>query len=174
MVGICQGAVTLGKKVVLGSGLTKPTDITLAHLRSMRGFVATGGLKSSSYFLHPTMDAHLRSLNSFQGVSVPDSGAVATYKPYEPDGPNGPTLDGFPVKWINVLPAYDQAAHVSQVQGIFGDITYETLGIRDDLHIDLSREVFFATDEIGIRALERFSIGQMADAAWSVVQLAAS
>jgi hypothetical protein len=40
--------------------------------------------------------------------------------------------------------------------------------------VDVSNEVYFATDEIGVRFLERFVPKPMADDANAVLQLAAS
>ena len=43
-----------------------------------------------------------------------------------------------------------------------------------DIRIETSADVFFATDEIAVRALERFHVELMATDALAVVQLAAS
>ena len=72
------------------------------------------------------------------------------------------------------MPIYDQSAHLSQYQVCFGDHSYWYFGERSGLDVQISRDVYFATDEVGIRALERFDIELMADQATAVLQLAAS
>jgi hypothetical protein len=42
------------------------------------------------------------------------------------------------------------------------------------LSVEISRDVYFTTDEIGIRALERFDVEAMAVDAMAAIQLAAS
>jgi HK97 family phage major capsid protein len=63
---------------------------------------------------------------------------------------------------------------LSQYQVYFGDHSYWYFGERVALDLQVSRDVYFATDEVGIRALERFDIQLMADNATAVLQLAAS
>jgi len=161
--GIGKKADTLGYKVQLATTKTKPSDITLTDLRSLRGKVDGSALASAAYYMHPTMEAFLAGLNSSTNLT-----------PYVANGPNGPTLDGFPVRWVGVMPIYDQSAHLSQYQVYFGDHSYWYFGERSGLDVQISRDVYFATDEVGIRALERFDIELMADQAMGVLQLAAS
>ena len=98
----------------------------------------------------------------------------ANVTPYVASGPNGPTLDGFPIKWIGVMPVNDSTTHLNQYQVYFGDMSYWYLGQFRGHTIDVSRDVYFATDEIGFRALERFDCQLMANPAMAVLQLAAS
>jgi HK97 family phage major capsid protein len=161
--GIGKKADTLGNKIQLATTKTKPSDITLADLRNLRGKVDAATLTMAAYYMHPTMEGFLASLNNATNLT-----------PYVPGGPTGPTLDGFPVRWIGVMPIYDTSAHVSQYQAYFGDHSFWYFGERTGLDVQVSRDVYFATDEIGIRALERFDIQLMADQATAVLQLAAS
>ena len=95
--------------------------------------------------------------------------------PYIAQGANGPTLDGFPIRWVGVLPVYDNANnHFSQYQVVFGDLTYWYLGERGSMRVDVSNDIYFATDEVGIRFLERFDPELMADQSNAVLQLSAS
>jgi HK97 family phage major capsid protein len=160
--GIGKAAVDLGHKIVLGSGKTHPSDITMADLRNLRAQINTAALPYASYMLNMTMEALLVSFNTAGNVY------------YIPNGANGPTLDGFPVRWVDVLPVYDQSAHVSQIQALFGDPSYMYLGTRGQMRVETSADVYFATDEIAMRALERFTIGLMADDSNAALQLAAS
>ncbi len=161
--GVGKKADTLNYKIQLATSKTKPSDITLADLRSLRTKVDGAALSMGAYYMHPTMEAFLAGLNSSTNL-----------QPYVPSGPNGPRLDGFPIRWIGVMPIYDTSAHVSQYQVYFGDQSYWYFGERSALDIQVSRDVYFATDEVGIRALERFDIQLMADNATAVLQLAAS
>jgi len=160
--GIGKKADTLGNKIQLVTTKTHPSDITLTDLRNLRTKIDAAALAAGAYYMHPTMESFLCSLNT------------STYVPYVATGPNGPTLEGFPVRWIGVMPIYDTAVHLSQYQVYFGDHSYWYFGERVALDLQVSRDVYFATDEVGIRALERFDIQLMADNATSVLQLAAS
>ncbi len=144
--GVGQTCVDGSLVVTLGSGKTKVTDITIADLRSMRAKVNGAALFQSAYYFHPSMEALLRSFNS------------STYTPFVVGPDRSATFEGFPVRWVGVLPVYDTTAHASQIQGAFGDLSYWYLGERSALSMEISREVFFATDELAVRALERFTV----------------
>jgi HK97 family phage major capsid protein len=94
--------------------------------------------------------------------------------PYQANAAQGATLDGFPIRWIDTLPAYSTTAQAGKVYVLFGDVSYQYLGVRGGMRFDTSREAGFTTDEILVRALERFTIGLMADNAVSGLQTAAS
>jgi HK97 family phage major capsid protein len=160
--GVGQTAIDNSLVVQLATTKTKPSDIILADVRNLRAKVNSAALFTGAYYFHPTMEVMLRSLNT------------SNYTPFVV-GPNGQaTLEGFPVRWVGVLPVYDQSNHASQVQGAFGDLSYWYLGERSSVSIETSREVYFATDELAVRALERFTVQLMANDAVSVLQLAAS
>ena len=82
------------------------------------------------------------------------------------------TLDGYPVRWVDVLPIFDPSAHASQGQVVFGDASYHYLGERGLPSVMTSLDVFFSSDEIGLRALERFTTGLMADKALAALYTA--
>jgi HK97 family phage major capsid protein len=160
--GAGKTAVDNGLVARLGSGKTKPTDTTIADLRAMRAEVNAAALYSSAYYFHPTMEGLLRSFNS------------ANYCPFVV-APNGnASFEGFPVRWVGALPVLDSSAHASQIQGVFGDLSYWYLGERSSVSVETSREVFFSSDELAVRALERFTVALMAEDAMSALQLAAS
>jgi HK97 family phage major capsid protein len=161
--GIGKKSDTFGNKLQLAATKTKPSDITLADLRNLRTKVEGAALRMGAYYMHPSMEGFLAGLNSATNLT-----------PYVASGPNGPRLDGFPIRWIGVMPIYDTIAHVNQYQVYFGDQSYWYFGERSSLDIQVSRDVYFTSDEVGIRALERFDIQLMADAATTVLQLAAS
>lgn len=64
------------------------------------------------------------------------------------------TILGYPVELTNVLPGTDGVA--STAFGVFGDLRMVSyLGDRRALNIARSNEVYFASDQIGIRATQR-------------------
>lgn len=171
--GLTKSTITNSKVTQMASTKTHYSDATLANIRAIRAVVDAPILRTGAYYMHPTFEQHLASLNT------------AGDKPYNPQAQIigvgasgfaniGPTLDGFPIRWIDTLPAYSTSANVSKVFMLFGDLSYQYLGVRPGLGMDVSRDVFFATDELAARCLERFTIGLMATGAVSGLQTAAS
>jgi len=148
---------------ILAAGKTKPSDITLANVRSLRSGVTGAVLKSAKYYAHPTMESLFVTFNT-----------SATVVPFQrrPDG--SATLDGYEVVWVNTMPVYQPQANASAYQLYFGDLSWWYFGERMAMSVETSREVYFATDEIGIRALERIDIHQMGQASTAALQLAAA
>jgi HK97 family phage major capsid protein len=161
--GVCKTADTLGYKIQLSAGKTKPSDLALQDFRDLRAKIDQAAYNGAAYYMNRTMEAKLVTFNT-----------SSTVTPYLASGPNGPSLDGFPIRWVGVLPVYDQTAHVSQYQAIFGDMSYWHFGQRGTLRVDVSNDIYFPTDEIGVRFVERFDPELMADASCAVLQLAAS
>jgi HK97 family phage major capsid protein len=160
--GVCKSADTASKKVQLVTTKTKPSDITLADLRTLRSVPNAAALGRAGYYFHPTMEALFATFNT-----------SATVTPYRREAGSA-SIDGFPINWVNVLPVYDTSAHVSQYQGTFGELEYWYFGERGQVRVDVSNDIYFATDEVGVRFLERFVPKPMADDANAVLQLAAS
>ena len=69
---------------------------------------------------------------------------------------------------------YSTKAAASTYLAFFGDLSYWYLGERGSPRVETSREVYFATDEIGMRALERIDVEAMAPDAMTALQLAAA
>lgn len=161
--GVCKYALTLGAKVQLAATKTAPTDVTIADLRALRPKVDAGALFNSAYYMHPSWEAFLHSLNGLTGK---------VYAPYVPMGLKGPTFEGFPVRWVGTMPIYSETAAPSALPIAFGDLSFWFFGECGIPRIDESRDVYFTTDEVAIRALERFDVKSMADACASTLQLA--
>jgi HK97 family phage major capsid protein len=70
------------------------------------------------------------------------------------------------------MQAYSTAAAASTFLTMFGALSYWYLGERGAPRIEVSREVFFATDEIAMRALERIDTEAMAIDAMSALETA--
>jgi HK97 family phage major capsid protein len=160
-------------KNLLMTAKASPSELTLAHLRAVRGVADAAAIRNGAYYLHPTMEQLLASLNT------------AGDKPYNPNAQlqnpggaqpfiSGPTLDGFPVRWVDVMQPYTSGDTVDTGVALFGDLSFHYLGVRGGIRFDTSAEAGFATDEILIRAIERFTCGLMATGSVAVVQTAAS
>jgi HK97 family phage major capsid protein len=160
--GLTKSTITNAKVVQMAATKTRYSDATLANLRAIRAVVDAAAISMGSYYMHPSFEQHLSGLNT------------AGDKPYQANAAQGATLDGFPIRWIDVLPAYSTAVNVSKVFMLFGDVSFQYLGVRGGVRFDTSVDAAFATDEILIRALERFTIGLMATGAVSGLQTAAS
>ncbi len=134
--------------------------------------MAANGTTNAAYFMHPSMEALLVTFNTV--------GAPLIYQRQQ--GGQPATLDGFPIHWIGVSQAYQTTAAASSYLAFFGDISYSSylwhfplqLGERGAVRVEVSKEVFFATDELAIRALERIDLEAVAVDAVSALQAAAA
>jgi HK97 family phage major capsid protein len=160
--GLTKSTITNTKVTQMATTKTHYSDATLPNLRSIRAVVDAPAIAMGAYYMHPSFEQFLSGLNT------------AGDKPYQANGAQGATLDGFPIRWVDVLPAYSTAANVSKVFMLFGDVSFQYLGVRGGVRFDTSLDAAFATDEILVRALERFTIGLMATGAVSGLQTAAS
>jgi HK97 family phage major capsid protein len=137
--------------------------ITLANCRTLRTKVTGAVLKTSRYYAHPTMEALFVTYNT-----------SATVTPYIRNADGTATLDGFPIEWVNTMPVYSTSATLNAYQIYFGDLSWWYFGERMTMSVETSRDVYFATDEIGIRALERIDIHLMGQSSTAALQLSAS
>jgi HK97 family phage major capsid protein len=148
----------------LAGGKTKPSDATLADWRNLRGKVSAALLAGgfdAAYYINPTFEPVLRGFNQYPNFVV-----------YE--NVNGkPMFDGWPVRWVGVTQSYLTSAAASTFIGFFGDLSYWFLGERGVPRVEVSRDVFFATDELAMRALERIDVEAMAIDAMAALQTAA-
>lgn len=152
--------------VAMAAGKTKPSDATINNFRKMRTVVNAAVLQTgnAAYYLHPSMEALLVTFNTINNPYI--------YQ--RQNGAQPATLDGFPIHWVGVMQAYTETAAPSTYVAFFGDLSYWYLGERGSARVETSREVYFATDEIGMRALERIDVEAMAPDAMSALQTAAS
>lgn len=150
----------------LAAGKTKPTDSTVNDWRAMRALPNAAILQmgSAAYYCHPSMEALLVTFNTINNPLI--------YRPQQ--GVQPATLDGFPIHWVGAMQAYSTKAAANAFLAFFGDLSYWYLGERGAPRVESSREVYFATDEIGMRALERIDIEAMAPDAMSALQTAAA
>lgn len=160
--GLTKSTITNGKVTQMASTKTKYSDSTLANWRALRAVPDSAVLAGGAYYCHPSFEQHLATFNT------------AGDKPYTANGAQGAALDGFPVRWVDVLPAYSTSANAAKVFALFGDLSYQYLAVRGGVNLATSVDAAFSTDEILVRALERFTIGLMATGAIAGLQTAAS
>jgi HK97 family phage major capsid protein len=168
--GITKIAVDNTKNVQLAATKTKPSDATLADFRSMRLLVNPAALgRGSKYYLHSTWESRLRDFNTDADpyVFVPN-------RPSTRDAIGGPTLDGYPVVWTDVLKPYAITAQVSKFLAVFGLLEYWWFGEHGQPRLDYSNDVYFTTDELAARFLEEIDFDYQDVAATSSLQTAAA
>lgn len=144
---------------------TRQSDMTVQNLRDLRSTSGIHGavLAHAMYICHPTYEAAFASFNT------------AGDKPYQRSmGTQGATFDGYPIVWVPSMPAYSTSPSASTPHLLFGDPSFHYLGTRGAIRFDSSREAAFTTDEILIRAIERFTTGKMALACVAGLVTAAS
>jgi HK97 family phage major capsid protein len=154
----------------LGAGKTMPSNSTVDDFRNLRaqvnpailGNMAANGQTNAAYYLHPSFEPLLRSFNKYPNFVIFET-------------VNGkPMFDGWPVRWIGVSQPYSETAVApSTPLAFFGDLSYWYLGERGTPRVEISREVFFQTDELAMRALERIDIETMAIDAMATLMTAA-
>jgi len=160
--GLTASTITNSKVTQMASTKTHYSDATLANFRALRSVPDEPAIRNGVYYVHTTFEQLLSSFNT------------AGDKPFMQNGTNGLSLDGFPIRLIHSMTTYSVSANVSKVFALFGDVSFQYLGIRGGVRFDTSVDAAFATDEILIRALERFTIGLMATGAVAGLETAAS
>lgn len=160
--GLTKNTITNSKVTQMASTKTKFSDMTLANARTLRTVCDAAALRMGAYYFHPSFEQAFAAMNT------------AGDKPYQANGLGGATLDGFPIRWVDVMPVYSTSNNVSTVFGLFGDLSFQYLGVRGGIRFDTSLEAGFTTDEILVRAVERLTTGLMATGAVGGIQTAAS
>src|ERR1035437_9169645 len=100
----------------LASSKTKPSDAMLADWRNLRGKVSAAvlsGAGNAAYYINPTFDPALRAMNTYPNFIV-----------FDTSNPGKPTFDGWPVRWVGVMQAFQTTAAASSFIGFFGDLSY--------------------------------------------------
>ena len=168
--GITKVAVDNSKNVQLAATKTKPSDATLADLRLMRLKVNVAALsRGAKYYLHATWESRLREFNTEADpyIFVPN-------RPSAPGVQGGPTFDGFPIVWTDVLEPYGTAAAAAKFLAVFGVLEYWWFGEHGQPRLDVSSDVYFATDELAARFIEEIDFDYQDVGATASLQTAAS
>ena len=149
----------------LAAGKTKPSDATVQDFRNLRSKVSAAILAGgfdAAYYLSPTFEPMLRGFNQYPNF------VIFEYV-------NGqPRFDGWPVRWVGVSQAFSTGAAASSYLAFFGALSYWYLGERGAPRVEVSRDVFFTTDELAMRALERIDVEALGIDAMATLQTAAA
>ncbi len=168
--GITKIATDNSRNTQLAATKTRPSDATLADFRTMRGKVAAGALGlSARYYLHSTWESQLRTFNT-----ASDLFAFVPNRPSTSEAVGGPTLDGFPIVWTDVLEPFGTAVAAAKYLAVFGVLEYWWFGEHGSPRMDMSSDVYFATDELAARFIEEIDFDYQDVGATSSLQTAAS
>jgi len=168
--GITKVATDNSKNVQLAATKTKPSDATMAEFRAMRLKVNPAALsRGAKYYLHSTWESRLRDFNTGS-----DLFAFVPNRPSTRDAIGGPTLDGYPIVWTDVLEPYGTNAAASKYLAVFGALDYWWFGEHGNPRLDFSSDVYFATDEMAARFLEEIDFDYQDLGATASLQTAAS
>ena len=115
----------------------QPTGISLTNMATMIGRLAPGSFANSTWLVHPTAMAQLVVL---QSISAPFQSPIVLHA----DG----TLTAF-TRPVVVTEACSPLDDVGDI--ILADLSQYVIGLRRDVRIEIAREAYFATDEIGFR-----------------------
>jgi HK97 family phage major capsid protein len=160
--GICKICADNSKSVVLASGKTKPSDTTLDNLRAILRKVNTAALAGGKYYLNQSWEGALRNYNTVNEKVFE----------YRPDGTA--TLDGFPIRWTEVMQPYQDTAAAGANVAVFGRLKFWLFGQRGTPRIDTSEHAYFLYDQIATRFLEELDFDYLSLEAAAVLKTAAS
>jgi HK97 family phage major capsid protein len=163
--GIVQIARDSNRTLVLATGKTKPSDVTLEDLRTLRTKVNKAALngRMSAYYLDTTWETRLPSFRS--------AGEPNVYQRL-PDGTA--LLDGYPIVWTDVLEPYGTAASADKPVAVFGALSFWWMGEHGTPRIDTSEHVWFANDQLAVRFIEEIDFDYCAVDATTALLTAAT
>ena len=168
--GITKIATDNSKNVQLAATKTKPSDATLTEFRTMRQKVNPAALnRGAKYYLHSTWESQLRTFNSAAEPFV-----FVANRPSTRDAIGGPTLDGYPIVWTDVLEPFSTSAAAAKYLAVFGLLEYWWFGEHGNPRLDYSNDVYFTTDELAARFLEEIDFDYQDVGATASLQTAAS
>ena len=168
--GITKIAVDNTKNVQLAATKTKPSDAVLNDFRAMRGKVNPAALsRDAKYYLHSTWESRLRDFNT-----EADPHAFVPDRPSGLGVRGGPSLDGYPIVWTDVLEPYGTAAAAAKFLAVFGTLQYWWFAERGHPRLDVSSDVYFGTDELAARFIEEIDFDYQDVGATSSLQTAAA
>src|SRR5205085_6138221 len=119
--------------------------------------------RQSAYYLDSTWETQLPSFRTaaeqFIYQRLPDGSAV---------------LDGYPIIWTDVLPAFSTAASADTPIAVFGAMSFWWMGEHGSPRIDTSEQVWFANDQLAVRFIEEIDFDYAATDATAALITAAS
>lgn len=158
--GICKIAADNSKLVTLGTGKTKPSDAVLDDFRAIRRKVNTAALAGGKYYMNQSWEGQLRNFNTLTDRCFE----------YRPDGTA--TLDGFPIRWVEVLQPYQDTAAAATPLAVFGKLKFWLFGNRGQPRIDTSEHAYFLNDLLATRFIEELDFDYLSIEAASVLKTA--
>jgi HK97 family phage major capsid protein len=142
---------------------TYAESVAWAYLTKAIGQVPTWAIPTSRYYFHRTVFwSHVVGQRDESGNPlvrfVSTVGDGLTDAPVQM-GRVTPTILGFPVELVDCLPADSDETQASKYPWCFGSLYRSwVLGTRRDLQIDRSGDAYFATNQTGIRGIQRVDI----------------
>ncbi len=163
--GILKIAVDEDHVHQLASTKTKPSDVTLDDMRTLRTKVNKAALtaRTSAYYMDSTWETRLPS---FKTQADPNLYIR------RPDG--SATFDGYPIVWTDVLEPYGTTAAAGKCVAVFGALPFWWFGEHGTPRIDTSAHIWFANDQLAVRFIEEIDFDYCADDATAALILAAS
>lgn len=150
------------KGLKVGSG-NAYSELVLPDFQAVCGKLPDYAADGAKWFMHQFFYwTVVLPLQQAQSSSVPTIGA-----PSDISGKPIMQLCGYPVEFANVMPSVEAN---SQICAILGDLRLGCyLGDRRQTRIEQSKDVYFTTDQVGIRATRRiavnaFGVGDTSDA----------
>lgn len=159
LTGLTKAVDASATRVVQASTKTANSEVTAANLRDLRSMVSSGALRNGAYYMHNSFEKALTGFNTSGDKPYRNEGL--RYAEYGTGGRGAlstATFDGFPIIWVDVLPALSTSAAASTISILFGDASYNYLGDRMMPEIALSEQALWTTDEVAVRFLERISV----------------
>jgi HK97 family phage major capsid protein len=160
--GICKIAADNSKLVTLGAGQTAPSDADLEDFRNLRAEVNTAALAGGKYYMNQSWEAKLRNFNTLEDKCFD----------YRPDGVA--TLDGFPIRWVEVLQPCTTNAAAATPLAVFGKLKFWLFGTRGAPRIDTSEHAYFLNDLLATRFIEELDFDYLSIEAAAVLKTAAA
>jgi len=158
--GICKIAADNGKLVTLDTGKTAPSDAVLVDFRNLRAEVNTAALAGGKYYMNQSWEAKLRNFNTIEDKCFD----------YRPDGTA--TLDGFPIRWVEVLQPYTTNAAAATPLAVFGKLKFWLFGTRGAPRLDTSEHAYFLNDLLATRFIEELDFDYLSGEAAAVLKTA--
>ena len=133
--------------VTMGTGSNAFAYITWDNLSDMIDSVSTPEVAGTQmrFFMHRTIRGILRTLAD-----------TATFgSPFKASGGEVETLWGYPITWLNIMPSNNLSSQAATPFVLFGDPYYFGLGDRRQISVKMSDQLYFDSDQIAMRAIER-------------------
>jgi HK97 family phage major capsid protein len=134
------------KTTSLDAGETSPSQAALADFRALQEAVHVTARIRGRYYMNNTWRSRLRT---FKTQADPTAYDIVNGQSF---------LDGYPIEWVEIMQPFSTSAQVSKYLAFFGDLTWWWFGEHGVPRIDTSADVYFTTDELGVRFIEEIDV----------------